>query len=70
MLENNLQNSNLLLARAILTPGETVSVRLLNPTGSSINLHSGARIAVLSEVMEIADNQLKDTNESDVVAVV
>ena len=67
MLESNLQNSDLLVARAVVTPGETVPVRLLNPIGISINLYSGARTAVLLEVMEIADNQLKDTN--DVVAV-
>ena len=67
MLESNLQNSDLLVARAIVTPGETVPVRLLNPTGSSINLYSGARVAVLSEVMEIEDNRLEDMN--DVVAV-
>ena len=67
MLESNLQNSDLLVARAIVTPGETVPVRLLNPTGSPINLYSGARVAVLSEVMEIEDNRLEDMN--DVVAV-
>ena len=67
MLESKLQNSDLLVARAVVTPGETVPVRLLNPTGSSITLYSGARIAVLSEFMEIVDSQFKD--EPDVVAV-
>ena len=67
MLESNLQNSDLLVAREVVTPGETVPVRLLNPTGRSINLYSGARIAVLSEFMEILDSQFKD--ETDVVAV-
>ena len=38
MLESNLQNFDLLVARAIVTPGETVPVRLLNPTGSSCTL--------------------------------
>ena len=45
MLESNLQNSDLLVARAVVTLGETVPVRLLNPIGSSIDLYSGARIA-------------------------
>ena len=67
MLESKLQNSDLLVARAVVTLGETVPVRLLNPTGSSINLYSGARIAVLSEFMEIVDSQFKD--KTDVVAV-
>ena len=67
MLESKLQNSDLLVARAVVTPGETVPVRLLNPTGTSIILYSGARIAVLSEFMEIVDSQFKD--EPDVVAV-
>ena len=58
---------DLLVARAIVTPGETVPVCLLNPTGSSINFYLGARIAVLSEVMEMEDNRLEDMN--DVVAV-
>ena len=67
MLESNLQNSDLLVARAVVIPGETVPVRLLNPTGNSINLYSGAHIAVLSDFMEIVDSQFKD--ETDVVAV-
>ena len=32
-LENNLKNSDLLVARAIVTPGDVVPVRLMNPTG-------------------------------------
>ena len=65
MLESNLQNSDLLVARAIVTLGKTVPMRLLNPTGSSINLYSGARVAVLSEVMKIEDNRLEDMNDED-----
>ena len=70
MLESNLQNSDLLVARAIVTLGETVPVRLLNPTGSSINLYSGARVAVLSEVMKIEDNRLEDMNDAVAVSSV
>ena len=70
MLESNLQNSDLLVARAIVTLGKTVPVRLLNPTGSSINLYSGARVAVLSEVMKIEDNRLEDMNDAVAVSSV
>ena len=57
MLENNLKNSELLVARAVVRSGEVVPVRLLNPTGGSINLYSGANVAVLSEVTDIMENQ-------------
>ena len=68
MLESNLQNSDLLMTRAIVTPGKTVyPSTFVNPSVSSINFYSGARIAVLSEIMEIVDSQLGDTN--DAVAV-
>ena len=70
MLESNLQNSDLLVARAIVTLGKTVPVRLLNPTGSSINLYSGARVAVLSEVMKIEDNRLEDMKDAVAVSSV
>ena len=56
MLENNLKNSELLVARAVVMSGEFVQVRLLNPTGESINLYSGANVAVLPEVTDIMEN--------------
>ena len=56
MLENNLKNSKLLVARAVVMSGEFVLVCLLNPTGKSINLYSGANVAVLSEVTDIMEN--------------
>ena len=62
MLESNLQNSDLLVARAVVTPGDVVPVRLLNPTGKSITLYSGASVAVLSEVVDIGDNPSEEHN--------
>ena len=62
MLESNLQNSDLLVARAVVTPGDVVPVRLLNPTGKSITLYSGASMAVLSEVVDIGDNPSEEHN--------
>ena len=53
MLENNLKNSDLLVARAVAMPDKVVPVYLLNPTGGSINLYSGASVAMLLEVTEI-----------------
>ena len=69
MLEGNLKNSDLLVARAVVMPGEVVPVRLMNPTGGSINLYSGASVAVLSEVAEVMNDQPKkcDIVENTVV---
>ena len=39
MLENNLKNSDLLVARAVVIPDKVVPARLLNPMGGSINLY-------------------------------
>ena len=62
MLESNLQNLDLLVARAVVTPGNVVPVRLLNPTGKLITLYSGASVAVLSEVVDIVDNPSEEHN--------
>ena len=63
-LENNLKNSDLLVARTVVTPGDVVPVRLMNPTGGSINVYSGASVAVLSEVIEVMNN---NPEECDIV---
>ena len=49
------------MARAAVTPGAVVPVRLLNPTGESITLYSGASVAVLSEAVNIVDDHSADT---------
>ena len=69
MLENNLKNSDLLVARAVVMPDKVVPVRLLNPTGGSINLYSGASVAMLSEVTEIMTDHSEnsDTVENTVI---
>ena len=58
VLESNLQNSDIMVARALVTPNEFVPVRLLNPTGESIVLYSGANVAVMSEISEVTDDGL------------
>ena len=69
MLENNLKNSDLLVASAIVMPGKVVPVHLLNPTGASINFYTGAIMAVLSEVTEDMTNHSEkcDTEENTVM---
>ena len=60
MLESNLQHSDLLVARAVVIPGEMVPIHLLNPTGGLINLYMGTNVAVLSEVMKVMDNHSEE----------
>ena len=69
MLENNLKNSDLLVARAVVMPDKVVPVYLLNPTRGSINLYSGASVAMLLEVTEIMTDHSEncDTVENMVV---
>ena len=62
MLENNLKKSDLLVTRAVVMPDKVVPVRLLNPTGGSINLHSGASVAMLSEVTEIMTDHSENSD--------
>ena len=51
-------------------PYQVVPVRLLNPTRGSINLYSGASVAVLSEVTEImTDHSENDTVENTVMVL-
>ena len=50
-------------------PNKVVPVRLLNPTVGSINLYSGASVAMLSEVTEIMTDHSEnsDTVENTVM---
>lgn len=67
LLESNLQNSDMLVARAVVTEGEFVPVRLLNPTGESIILYSGCSLAKLSEVNMVIDmSEVSDVAEDTV----
>ncbi|XP_065909335.1 uncharacterized protein [Dysidea avara] len=56
VLECNLRNSDLFVARALVKGGSSVFIRLLNPTGKPVTLYSGANVATLSEAVEIVDN--------------
>ena len=70
VLENNFINSDLLVARVVVMPGDLVPVCPLNPTGGSTNLHSGASVAVLSEVMEVTDSHSEDCGTEEAAVTV
>ena len=58
VLENNLHNSEVIIARALVTPDEFVQVRLLNPTDKPIVIYSGANVAIISEISEVKGDDL------------
>jgi len=51
-----LKTTSMMVARAIVTPGVSVPVRVMNPTDQPVNLYKGTRIAHLTEVGEVDDN--------------
>jgi len=55
VLESNLKSSDLLVARTLVRNGDSVPIRLLNPTVKAITLYSGANVATLSQAVEIFD---------------
>ena len=62
VLENNLQNSDVIVARAMVTPDEFVPVRLLNPTNKPIVIYSGANVAIMSEISEVKSNDCESVS--------
>ena len=58
------------MVRAIVVPGDVVPVRLLNLSGGSINLYSGASVAVLSMVMEVTDSHSEDCDTEEAAVTV
>ena len=53
-----LQNTNVMVARAVVTPGVSVPVRVMNPTDQPVTLYNGTRIAHLTEVEEVDDGSM------------
>ena len=47
-----------MVARAVVTPGVSVPVRVMNPTDQSVTLYKGTRIAHLIEVEEVDDDSM------------
>ena len=56
VLESSLKSSGLLVARALVRNGNSVPIRLLNPTGKAITLYSGANVATLSQAVDKSEN--------------
>ena len=51
----NIQNSDVMVARALIIPGESIPVHVMNPTDQPVTLYRGTRIAQLAEVEEVED---------------
>ena len=57
--ERNMQNEGIMVARAVVTSGESVPVRVMNPTNQSVTLYKGTRIAELTEIEEVNDSSTR-----------
>ena len=53
-----LQTMNVMVARAVVTPGVSVPVRVMNPTDQLVTLYKGTRIGRLTEVEEVDDGSM------------
>ena len=51
----NIQNSDVMVARALIIPGESIPVRVMNPTNQPVTLYRGTRIAQMAEIEEVED---------------
>ena len=47
-----------MVARAVVTPGVSVPVRVMNPTDQPVTLYKGTKIAHLSEVEAVSDDSV------------
>ena len=57
--ERNMQNEGIMVSRAVVTSGESVPVRVMNPTNQPVTLYKGTRIAELTEIEEIDDSSTR-----------
>ena len=57
--ERNMQNEGIMVARAVVTSGESVPVRVMNPTNQPVTLYKGTRIAELTEIEEVDDSSTR-----------
>ena len=51
----NIQNSDVMVAHAVIILGESIPVRVMNPTNQPVTLYRGTRIAQLAEIEEVED---------------
>ena len=47
----NIQNSDVMVARAVIIPGESIPVCVMNPTNQPVTLYRGTRIAQLAVML-------------------
>ena len=52
----NIQNSDVIVARAEIISRESIPVRVINPTNQPVTLYRGTRIAQLAEIEEMDDS--------------
>ena len=50
--------SNVMVARAVVTPGVSVPVCVMNPTDQPVTLYKGAKIVHLLEVEAVSDDSV------------
>ena len=53
LLEGQLQYSDLMIAKAVVTPGDSIPVRVMNPTSRPVILYKGTNMALLSGIDEV-----------------
>ena len=49
-------NSDVMVAHAVIIPGESIPIRVMNPTNQPVTLYRGTRIAQLVEIEEVEDS--------------
>ena len=54
-----MQNEGIMVARAVVTSGESVPVRVTNPTNQPVTLYKSTRIAELTEIEEVDDSSTR-----------
>jgi len=53
LLEGHLQNSDLMLAKALVTAGKSIPIQVINPTSKPVILYKGTNVASLLGVDEV-----------------
>ena len=57
LLQNQLKDSDLMIATAVVTPGDLIPMRVMNPTGQPMMLYKGTKVASLCGVEEVVSCQ-------------
>ena len=58
VLDVNKQNEDVMVSHAVVMPGESVPVRVMNPMNQSVILYKGTRIAQLAEIEEVDETSI------------